>query len=116
MNSTLRLATLVALTLGMSAAQVHAQDPAAPVAATQAAAHYSVDKTTIGELLDDANACAVLDKYIPGFTSNEQVDLARGMTLRGIQPYAQDTMTDEVLAKIDSDLGKLSPATAPHGS
>jgi len=115
MTKALRFATAVALTLTLVTAQVDAQEPAKPAAAATAA-HYSVDNTPIGDLLDDPNARAVLDTYMPGFSSNDQIDLARGMTLRAIQPYAQDTMTDDVLAKIDADLGKLTPGAAAHGS
>lgn len=111
MNPALRLATALALILSLSAPQLRAQE-----VLPTTAAHYSVDQTLIGDLLDDPAACAVLDKHIPGFSGNDQVDLARGMTLRGIQPYAQDTMTDEVLANIDADLGHLHPATGQHGS
>lgn len=91
------------------AAQSGAADPkAAPVSA-----HYSVEDTPIGDLLDDPRARAILDKYIPGFSTGDQVDMARGMTLRSIQPYAPDTVTDDVLAKIQGDFAKLPPVSAP---
>lgn len=86
----------------------HAQQ-ATPSPAAAVPALYGVDTTPIGALLDDPRACAVLDKYIPGFSSNDQVDLARDLTLRGIQPYALDTMSDDVLAGIDAELRQLAP-------
>ena len=118
MPSILRPATALAFTLALASVQVQGQQtaPSASAESAAAAARYSVDGTVIGDLLDDPNACAVLDKHIPGFSTNDQVDLARGMTLRGIQPFAQDTMTDEVLATIDAELAQLSPGTVAHGS
>ena len=79
-----------------------AQTPA-PAAAT----HYTTADTDIGTLLDDPAARAVVDKYIPGFSSGDQINMARAMTLKSIQQYAPDKFTDEVLASIDADLAKL---------
>lgn len=76
--------------------------PAAP-----AAAKYSTEETEIGTLLDDPAAKAILDKHIPGMSSNEQVDMARAMTLKAIQQYAPDQVTDKALAAIDEDFKKL---------
>jgi para-nitrobenzyl esterase len=71
------------------------------------AAHYTTADTDIGTLLDDPAARAVLDKHIPGFSSRDQIDMARSMTLKGIQQYDSATITDKALADIDSDLAKL---------
>lgn len=79
-----------------------AQAPAAP-------AHYNTNDTELGTLLDDPAAKAVLDKDVPGLTSNDQVDMARAMTLKAMQQYAPDTLTDATLAKVDADLSKLPP-------
>lgn len=71
------------------------------------AAHASTAETLIGDMLDDAKMRAILDKYLPGFSAADQVDMARGMTLKDVQQYAPDTVTDDALAKIDADLAKL---------
>lgn len=78
-----------------------AQSPAASAAA------MSTQNTTVGELLDNPASKAIVDKYIPGFSDNPQIDMARGMTLAAIQPFAADQVTDEALQKIDADLTKL---------
>jgi hypothetical protein len=39
--------------------------------------------------------------------SGDQIDMARSMTLKGIQPYAADRVTDKALAQIDAELAKL---------
>jgi hypothetical protein len=89
----------------LAAPAAFAQAPAAAPAA--AADHYSTATTTIGELLDDAAAKAVLVKYIPQVVSSPQIDMARGMTLKDTQQYAPDMVSDDTLAKIDAELAKL---------
>ena len=90
---------LASLTLGMATA--HAVEPA-----------YSTEDTTIGELLDDPKAKAVLEKLIPEFVNAERVDESRGFTLRSIQQYAPEILTDEALDKIDAELAKVPPAAS----
>jgi len=94
------VAALLALPLSFNAAW--AQSPA-----TAAPTHYTTSDTDIGTLLDDPAARAVVDKHVPGFSSQDQIDMARSMTLRAIQQYAPDKYTDQVLAEIDADLAKL---------
>lgn len=77
-------------------------------AASSPAATYSSEETPIGELLDNPATRAILDEYLPGFSTAEQIDAARGMTLKAVQPFAEDTLTDEKLAKIDAALAKLT--------
>ncbi|HEX7854811.1 MAG TPA: hypothetical protein VF503_14065 [Sphingobium sp.] len=79
----------------------------AQAAQTASAAAYSVESTDIGTLLDNPAAKAILDKYLPGFSSNPQIDMARSMTLKSVQQYSPDTMTDDTLAKVQADLAKL---------
>lgn len=78
-------------------------------AAVQAAAFSTAD-TEIGTLLDNPAARAVVDTYMPEFSKNPQTEMARPMTLRAIQQYAPDQITDDILNKIDADLAKI-PAT-----
>jgi hypothetical protein len=94
---------------------VLAQTPPAPASSAPrpdqkapTAKHYSTGDTDIGTLLDNPDSKAVLDKYMPGFSENPQIELARGMTLLGIQPYSSDTLTDDVMKKIDADLAKIA--------
>lgn len=80
---------------------------ASSVPAMAAGTAFTTAETTIGTLVDDAAAKAVLEKHLPGFSSNPQLEMARGMTLKQIQGFAPDMIKDEVLAKIDADLAKL---------
>lgn len=93
---------LLALTLApVMATAAAAQAPAA------AATGYNVNDTDIGTLLDNPASKAVLDKYMPGFSENPQVEMARGMTLKVVQQFASDMISDEALAKIQADLSHL---------
>lgn len=92
-------AALLTLTPGVAAAQ-----SAAPSAA---AAHYSTAETTVGQILADPAAKAVVDKHLPGLLASDQIDMAREMTLKTLQQYAPDRVTDAALAGIDADFAKL---------
>ena len=81
----------------------------AQVAATPAPA-FSTAGTDIGTLLDNPQTRAVLDKHMPTFAANPQIEMARAMTLRQIQSFAADMLTDEVLAKVDADLAMIVKA------
>lgn len=94
-------AVIVAVTLSFSALTSTAAFAQAP------AAHYSTADTDIGTLLDDPAARAVVDKHLPGFSSRDQIDMARSMSLKSIQQYDPDNITDKALAAIDADLAKL---------
>ena len=105
--------SLIASAVSLAApmlANAQASTPAAATSASSsatAAPKYSTSETEIGTLLDDPIAKAILEKNIPGFTTNDQVDMARAMTLKQVQQYAPDAMTDEVLAKIDAEFAAL---------
>lgn len=97
----------VALALVVAAVPAVAQTPAAAPAAA-ASATYSSTGTPIGTLLDDAAAKAILDKRVPGLTTNPQIEMARGMSLKDIQAYAPQQLTDDVLKAVDADFAALS--------
>jgi hypothetical protein len=79
----------------------------APAAAARVV--YSTANTDIGTLLDDPIAHAIVDKHLPGVLSGDQIDMARSMTLKAIQQYAPDKISDQALADIDADFAKLPP-------
>ncbi len=96
----------IALVVSSVTGVVAAQDASSPAAATKAA--YTTDDTELGTLLDDPAARAVLDKHIPTIIKSENIDMARSMTLKTLQQYSPDTLTDTILAAIDADFAKLS--------
>ena len=81
---------------------------AAPaIAADAPKSVYSTVDTDIGTLIDTPVTRAILDKVMPGFASNDQIAMARPMTLRAIQQYAPDQITTAKLNAIDAELAKL---------
>jgi hypothetical protein len=94
-----------ALVAALNVTSVVAQTASTPAPAP--AAKYSTSQSTIGTLLDDPAARAVLDKYLPSVTHGDQIDMARSMTLKDIQQFAPDVITDQVLAQVDAELAKL---------
>lgn len=104
----MRFALIVgALILAVGAFAVYVLFKPKPLPALQAGAHYSIEETALGWLLDDPAAKRILDEHVPGLTSSPTIALARGMTLRQMQGYAPDNLTDEMLAAIDAELIKL---------
>ncbi|MEO6716069.1 MAG: hypothetical protein ABIM50_02315 [Novosphingobium sp.] len=103
MNRLLLAAAAASATL--VAAPAYAVDP--PAAVAPAVHKMSTADTTIGDLLDNPAAKAVLMKHVPAMASNSQIEMARSMTLKQIQPMAGDALSDELLAKIDMDLAAI---------
>lgn len=97
------LASVLVATASLTGVAAHAADTAAPAAK----AAYSTAETPLGDLLDDAAAKAILQKHLPDIVNGQGIDMARGMTLKALQSYAADQVTDEKLAAIDADLQKL---------
>jgi hypothetical protein len=95
------LAGLIAIAAPATVA--YADAPA--VAAAKPA--FSTADTDLGTLLDNPATKAVLAKYVAAMISNPQIDMARGMTLKQLQSYAGDALTDDTLAKIDAELAKV---------
>lgn len=89
-----------------------AQTPAPEATAPAPAPFYSTGKTTIGALIDNPATKAIFAKYLPEVLADDRLPQALGMTLRDVQQYAPETITDEKLAKMDEDL-KSIPAPAP---
>ncbi|MDE2595654.1 MAG: hypothetical protein KGL44_02130 [Sphingomonadales bacterium] len=86
-----------------------AAEAAAPAAAPAKPA-FSTAETDIGTLLDNPATKAVLQKYVAALIANPQIDMARAMTLKQVQGYAADALSDETLAKIDADLAAIPAA------
>lgn len=87
----------------------------APVAASSAfaadtaqAAHYSVETTTVGKLLDDPAAAEILKKLIPNTYANDMFQtMGRELTLKAIQQYEPVELSDENLVKIQAEFDKI---------
>jgi hypothetical protein len=79
---------------------------AAPVTVADAPVAWSTKTSTIGDLLGNPSAKAVLARHVPSLVSSSEISMAAGMTLRDIQAYAPE-ITDAILTAIDGDLASL---------
>jgi hypothetical protein len=71
-------------------------------------AHYSATETLVGKLLDDPAVVEILKKMIPTAYGNEQFQSAgRSLTLKAIQQYEPDALSDANLAKIQAEFDKI---------
>jgi hypothetical protein len=71
------------------------------------AAHYSVETTPCGKLIDDPAAAAILQRLIPTGWSNEMFQSAgRELTLRAIQQF-EAVLTEAKLAEIQAEFDKI---------
>jgi alpha-L-rhamnosidase len=61
----------------------------------------------IEALLASQGARAVLDRRVPGFTTDARVQQALTMSLRQIAPYAADVFTDSLLTTLDEELAAV---------
>lgn len=76
------------------------------LAGAQSAPPAYSTSSTVGDLLANPDAKAVLVKDAPGLVT-DQLSMAAGMTLASLQQYAPQILTDPVLAQINADLAKV---------
>jgi hypothetical protein len=94
------LAALAAI----AAVPAFAQAPAAPAPAAAGAA-LSVDKTTIGALMANPAAKAVLLKELPPL--EQYLDQIKDMTLAQVAPMSQGAIDDAKLKTIQAELDAI---------
>ena len=81
---------------------------AAQGSTASAPAHYSATDTLVGKLLDDPAANAILKRMIPTVYANDMFQTAgRDLTLKAIQQYEPDALSDENLKKIQAEFDKI---------
>jgi hypothetical protein len=92
----------------LSAAAILPAQAAAQSVAPAKSAHYSATSTLIGKLLDDPAATEVLKKMIPTVYANEMFQQSgRTLTLKDVQQYEPDALSDANLAKIQAEFDKF---------
>ena len=64
--------------------------------------------TTLGELLDDPQAKAVLDKQFPGISTNPMMAMARGMSLNALLAMPQAAQLGLTKAKVEALLAEVN--------
>lgn len=63
---------------------------------------YTLD-TKVGELLSDTRALEILEKHVPGVSTNPMIGMASGMTIKSLlaMPQAQQYgVTEEKVLKV----------------
>ncbi len=80
--------------------------PATP-AAPAAAQAWSVETSTVAQLMANPAAKAVIDRHLPGFSTHPMVGQAGPMTLRQIQGFTQGAITNAHLTAIQTDLAAI---------
>lgn len=67
---------------------------------------YTLD-TKVGEILQDAHAVEVLERYAPGVSKNPMIGFAKGMTLRSLLdlPQAKQAgVTEDMVLKVLAEI------------
>ncbi|MCJ7738467.1 MAG: hypothetical protein MUQ10_14345 [Anaerolineae bacterium] len=64
--------------------------------------------TTLGTLLDDPQAKAALDKYVPGISSNPLAAMVKGMSLKMLLSMPQAAQLGLTQAKADQLLAEVN--------
>ena len=59
------------------------------------------------ELLGIPEAVEILERHIPGMTTNRQLKMAMSMTFRSMSKFPQANIPDELLEQIDTELQAL---------
>ncbi|HEX2993416.1 MAG TPA: hypothetical protein VHP14_01250, partial [Anaerolineales bacterium] len=66
--------------------------------------------TTVGTLLDDVGAVKILEKHVPGISTNPMIGMAKGMTLKSLlaMPQAkQYGITEKMVTDVLAEINKL---------
>jgi hypothetical protein len=99
--------TLITMALASLAGASLSALPAPAFAQAAQQAHYSVETTPAGKLIDDPAAAAILQKLIPTVWANELFQAqGRELTLKAIQQY-ETVLTDAKLAEIQAEFDKI---------
>lgn len=64
-------------------------------------------KSTVAQLLDNEGARAVLERHIPGITSNAQFAMARSFPMASVAQFSNGRISKEALEQIDAGLKAL---------
>jgi hypothetical protein len=70
---------------------------------------YTLD-TTVGTLLDDTGAVKILEKHVPGISTNPMIGMVKGMSLKSLlaMPQAkQYGITEDMVNKVLTEINAL---------
>lgn len=104
-----RPATLPDPTVDDTATVTHGDASATDHADTPAATKLSWLDVPIGSLIANPTTRRVLDKDLPGLSSDSNLPKFQQLTLREFQPMTGGQLTDELLSKVEKDLEMPPP-------
>jgi len=105
---TMTLATV--LSLGLTACAAAREDPTAGATGAPAKTPGLSINSPIRDLLADPAAVAVLNKDMPGMTSDPRLDMVKSMSLKEVSQYPDAHLDEAKLKILNAD---LQAATAP---
>ncbi len=100
------LALALCLAVSSIAPMARAQSTPEPIVAAPGA--FSVEDTSIGDMLANPAARAVLEKDMPALIAYPGLDLIVAMTLRQISVYPETQLDEAKLTAIQKDLDAAS--------
>jgi hypothetical protein len=78
-----------------------------PAALAQEAPKFSTKTSTIGQILDNAEAKAVFVKVMPDVAAAPQLEQAREMTIEDVKGMAPEYFPEEKVKELDAELAKI---------
>lgn len=78
-----------------------------PAALAQDAPKFSTKVSTIGQLLDNAEAKAAFTKVMPEVAASPQLEAARDMTIDAVKDMAPEYFPEEKLKELNAELAKI---------
>ena len=70
-------------------------------------AKYDLNATTLGELLEDPDVVAIMEKHAPGITSNPMLGMAKGMPAAQAVSMAGGMIGADAVAGITAEVEAL---------
>jgi len=67
---------------------------------------YSIE-SKLGDLLDNEQTKAILEKHMPGISTHPQIGMGRGFPLSVVANFSGGMITKEMLDKVNADLAAL---------
>ncbi len=79
----------------------------APAAAPAAAAKFSADTPIEALFANEAAKAVLIADGLGDVDKHPAYDQFKSMSFRAVQPFSEGKITDEILAKLDTDLAKI---------
>ena len=61
----------------------------------------------VKEIMKVPEAVELIEKYMPGFSTNPQMKMVYGLTLKKLAGFPQANVSEEILAEIEKGLAEL---------